>query len=176
MKASPWPRKSLRRTMVTAMIMASSETRCKCRQCRQCRRSHTFKLEGKGYGAFPHIAPEPPLAAVRGAPHIRGRTAPTPSTGPTLGPTTASFSPTQRDRWSGGQRPLQRPISARSHPRLVGLWRLSVCKTISVTTSTLSTTSEVVWGSTTLCHRAKLCADSLCVFLGLFSFEEGAHG
>ena len=98
---------------MTAMIMASSETRCKCRQCRQCRRSQTFKLEGEVYGALPHIALAPPLAAARRAPHIRGRTAPTPSTEPALAPSPASFTPTQRDRWSGGQRP---PTASNLHP------------------------------------------------------------
>lgn len=161
---------------MTAMIMASSETRCKCRQCRQCRRSQTFKLEGEGYGALPHTTSVPPLAAARGAPHIRGRTTPTPSTGPTLGPTAASCSPTQRDRWSGGQRPVWRSIPTLSHPRPVGLSHTSPHKTTSVTTSLPWTTSEVVSDSAILCHCAKLCVSSPCVFLGLFSFKEGTHG
>lgn len=87
----------------------------------------------------------------------------------------APFAPTQRDRWSGGQRPVQHQPQMSLHPRPVGLWRLSACKTTSVTISILWTTSEVVKGSTALCHRAKLCVCPPCVFLGLFSFKERAH-
>lgn len=88
----------------------------------------------------------------------------------------ASYVPTQRDRWSGGQHPMRPPASTRSHLRPVGLSLTSPHKTTSMTISTLSTTSEVVRGTATLCHRAKLCVSSPCVFLGLFSFKEGAHG
>ena len=79
---------------------------------------------------------------------------------------------------TGGQvvsAPLQRPISTPSHTCPDGLSPIPVSKTTSVTTSTLSTTSEVVWGPPILCHCAKLCVSSPCVFLGLFSFKEGAH-
>ncbi len=86
----------------------------------------------------------------------------------------ASYVPTQRDRWSGGQRPVRSPISTRSHPRTVGLSHTSANKTTSVTTSTLWTTSEVVWGPPILCHCAKLCVSSPCVFLGLFFFQGGS--
>lgn len=87
---------------------------------------------------------------------------------------TASYVPTERDRWSGGQRPVQRPIPTGSHPCPVGLWRPSAHKTTSVTTSTLRATSEVVRGPFVLCHRAKLCSGSQRVFLGLFFFQGGS--
>lgn len=87
---------------------------------------------------------------------------------------TAFYVPTQRDRWSDGQHTKRRPIPTRSYSRPVGLWQLSTSKTTSVTTSPLWTTSEVVRGSATLCHRAKLCVSSPCVFLGLFFFQGGS--
>jgi hypothetical protein len=88
---------------------------------------------------------------------------------------TASYVPTERDRWSGGQRSVWHQPHMPSHPRPVGLSLTSPHKTTSVTTSTLRATSEVVRGPFVLCHRAKLCVCPPCVFLGLFSFKERAH-
>ena len=80
-------------------------------------------------------------------------------------------SPTQPNRWSGGQ-PLN--MAYASDTRRHGFFGPSGAQDHLPDHLHLQTASEVVGGSVILCNREKLCSKSRRVFLWIFSFAE-AH-